>query len=300
MIFNCDTLDLRAFLALMELENFHRAAESLNMSQPALSRRIQKLEATVGAQLFERTTRQVTPTAVGRELTPLVRRLLDEFDTSLFSFRDMGMRRSGLITMACLPTAAFYFLPAVIRDFNEAFPNIRFRILDLTANDGLHAVSRGEVEFGINFMGGASAELDFLPLADDPFVLAGLKDHPLMEKSKVAWSELQPYRLITVDRSSGNRTLMDAALARSNLKIQWFYETTHLSTSLGLVEAGLGISVLPRLATPFKEHPILTTRPLISPSVSRTIGVIKRRGTTVSPPAQHFMDLLTSQWRYRR
>ena len=157
MLFNCDTLDLRAFLALMELGNFHRAAETLNMSQPALSRRIQKLEATVGAQLFERTTRQVAPTAVGRELTPLVRRLLDEFDTSLFSFRDMGMRRSGLVTMACLPTAAFYFLPAVIRDFNEEFPNIRFRILDLTANDGLHAVSRGEVEFGINFMGGASA-----------------------------------------------------------------------------------------------------------------------------------------------
>lgn len=300
MIFNCDTLDLRAFLALMELGNFHRAAETLNMSQPALSRRIQKLEAAVGAQLFERTTRQVAPTAVGRELTPLVRRLLDEFDTSLFSFRDMGMRRGGLVTMACLPTAAFYFLPAVIRDFNEEFPNIRFRILDLTANDGLHAVSRGEVEFGINFMGGASAELDFLPLVDDPFVLAALKDHPLMGMNEVRWSDLQSYRLITVDRSSGNRTLMDSALARSNLQMKWFYETTHLSTSLGLVEAGLGISVLPRLATPFKEHPILTTRPLVSPSISRTIGVVSRRGANVSPPAQHFIEMLTNQWRYHR
>lgn len=299
MIFNCDTLDLRAFLALIDLGNFHRAAEALNMSQPALSRRIQKLEGTVGAQLFERTTRQVAPTAVGRELTPLVRRLLDEFDTSLFSFRDMGLRRTGLVTMACLPTAAFYFLPTVIRDFNAEFPNIRFRILDLTANDGLKAVSRGEVEFGINFMGGTNAELDFMPLADDPFVLAALREHPLMRRSEVSWSELQAHRLITVDRSSGNRTLMDAALARSNLQMTWFYETTHLSTSLGLVEAGLGISVLPRLATPGKDHPILTTRPLVSPSISRTIGVVSRRGTNLSPPAQHFIEMLTNQWRYR-
>lgn len=111
MIFNCDTLDLRAFLALMELGNFHRAAETLNMSQPALSRRIQKLEAAVGAQLFERTTRQVAPTAVGRELTPLVRRLLDEFDTSLFSFRDMGMRRGGARDHG-LPADGGILLPA--------------------------------------------------------------------------------------------------------------------------------------------------------------------------------------------
>jgi hypothetical protein len=85
--FHCDTLDLRAFIALMELSNFRRAADVPNMSQPALSRRIQKLEGKVGAQLFQRTTRQVTPTAIGRELEPLARRLIDEFDASLFSFR---------------------------------------------------------------------------------------------------------------------------------------------------------------------------------------------------------------------
>ena len=297
MIFNCDTLDLRAFIALMDLSNFRRAAEVLNMSQPALSRRIQKLETTVGAQLFQRTTRQVTPTAIGRELEPLARRLIDEFDASLFSFRDVGLRRSALITMACLPTAAFYFLPSFIKDFNRDFPDIRLRILDLTANAGVDAVTRGEAEFGINFMGAGSSELDFIPLVDDPFVLAALKDHPLMEKEEIEWSDLHGQRLITVDRSSGNRTLLDATLARANLKISWFYQTTHLSTSLGLVEAGLGISVLPRLATPMNGHPIITTRLLRSPAVSRTIGIIKRRNMSLSPPAQQFVDRLTMQWR---
>jgi DNA-binding transcriptional LysR family regulator len=297
MNINCDILDLRAFSAVMEFGNFHRAAEALNMSQPALSRRIQKLEQTIGASLFERTTRQVAPTAVGRELVPLVRRLLDEFDASLFSFRDVGLRRGGLVAIACLPTAAFYFLPAAVKRFNAAFPTIRFRILDLPANDGLLAVARGEVEFGINLMGASSPELDFVPLVDDPFVLAVRRDHPLAIRDSVTWADLEPYHLITVHRSSGNRTLLDAALARANLKIGWFYEVTHLSTSLGLVEAGLGISVLPRMATPLEEHPFLITRPIMAPEVSRTIGIVRRRGASLSPAAEHFLDMLMLEWK---
>ncbi|MCE3519747.1 LysR family transcriptional regulator, partial [Escherichia coli] len=150
MSINCEILDLRAFLSVVELESFHRAAEALNLSQPALSRRIQKLEATIGAPLLERTTRHVSATAVGSELIPLVQRMLEEFDGSLFAVRDIGAQRSGLVTIACLPTAAFYFLPTVIKQFNAEYPHIRFRILDLPATDGLLAVARGEVEFGIN------------------------------------------------------------------------------------------------------------------------------------------------------
>lgn len=296
MSINCEILDLRAFLSVVELESFHRAAEALNLSQPALSRRIQKLEATIGAPLLERTTRHVSATAVGSELIPLVQRMLEEFDGSLFAVQDIGAQRSGLVTIACLPTAAFYFLPTVIKQFNAEYPHIRFRILDLPATDGLLAVARGEVEFGINIMGAADPDLIFDRLIEDPFVLAARKDHPLASKSKLGWEDLTPYPLITVHRSSGNRTLLDAALAKSNLKLRWFYEVTHLSTSLGLVEAGLGISVLPKLATPQEEHPFLVTRPIRNPEISRTIGVVRRRGGTLSPAAERFLNMLIGTW----
>lgn len=293
---NFEILDLRAFLAVLELANFHRAANALNISQPALSRRIQKLEATIGGPLLERTTRHVAATALGAELVPLVRRMLEELDGSLFAVRDPGVHRSRLVTIACLPTAAFYFLPTVIRQYNDEYPNIRIRILDLPATDGLQAVARGDVEFGINIMGMADPELIFDKLADDPFVLAARKDHPLAEKQEVDWVDLEPHRLITVHRSSGNRTLLDAALAKSNIKLRWFYEVTHLSTSLGLVEAGLGISVLPRTATPPADHPFLVTRPIRNPEVSRTIGVVRRRGATLSPAAERFLQMLLGTW----
>lgn len=297
MSINFEALDLRAFVAVVDLEGFHRAAEALNLSQPALSRRIQRLEAAVGAALLERTTRRVALTNVGREFLPLVRRLLDEFDSSLFAMRDIGRERRGLISLACVPTAAFYFLPSVIARFNEQYPNIRFRILDLSANEGLESVARGEVEFGINLLGTSDPELTFEPLIEDPFVLACRRDHPLARRDVLAWSDLEGQSLVAVSRTSGNRILLDAALVRAGVSLSWSYEVTHLSTSLGLVEAGLGISVLPQLATPQAEHPIIVTRPIRNPEVSRTIGVVRRRGGRLAPAAERFLEMLLGTWK---
>lgn len=297
MSINFEALDLRAFAAIVELGGFHRAAQALNMSQPALSRRIQRLETAVGAALLERTTRRVALTMVGREMLPLVRRMLEEFDASIFGMRDLGSRRAGLIALACIPTAAFYFLPSVIAHFQAQYPNIRFRILDLSANDGLEAVARGEVEFGINLLGGSDADLSFEPLLDDPFVLACRRDHELARETALRWPDLAGHPLVTVSRASGNRAILDAALVRAGLRLDWSFEVTHLSTSLGLVEAGLGISVLPRLATPGPDHPIIVSRPIGDPQVSRTIGVVRRRGVRLAPAAERFLDLLLGTWR---
>src|SRR5690349_9871028 len=116
---NVDLGDLRAFVAVAEFGSFNDAAVLLNISQPALSRRVQKLEETLGVGLLERTTRRVGLTTVGRDFLPKARRLLDDLDTSLLSVREIAERRSGQVNVACVPTAAYYFLPAVIRAFNE-------------------------------------------------------------------------------------------------------------------------------------------------------------------------------------
>jgi DNA-binding transcriptional LysR family regulator len=84
---------------------------------------------------------------------------------------------------------------------------------------------------------------------------------------------------------------------RAGVSLSWSYEVTHLSTSLGLVEAGLGISVLPQLATPQAEHPIIVTRPIGNPEVSRTIGVVRRRGGRLAPAAERFLEMLLGTWK---
>lgn len=293
---NAELLDLRAFVTVAELGSFVRTARALNLSQPALSRRIQKLEESLGAPLFERSTRQVSLTMVGRDFLPKVRRLIDEFENSVLAIHDFGARTSGLVTIAAVPSTVFYFLPLAIGRFSEAYPRIRIRILDIGANEGLEAVARGEADFGINFIGASHAEIEFEKLVEDPFVLACRHDHPLASRKHVSWAELASQRVITVGRNSGNRALIDNALVQHGVQFGWAYEVAHLSGSLGLVEAGLGVAVLPRLATPAAGHPIIRTVGLIEPEVSRTIGIVRRRGASLSPPASRFLRILLETW----
>lgn len=297
MSINYDSLDLRAFVAVVDLDGFNRAAEALNLSQPALSRRIQRLEAAVGAPLLERTTRRLALTTIGREFLPLVRRMLDEFDSSLFAMQEGGRHRGAIIRLACIPTAAFYFLPDVIGRYIALYPNVRFRIQDLSANAVVEAVLRGDVEFGINLLGTFEPDLTFEPLLEEDFVLACRADHPLALREHVEWGDLHGYPLVTVSRLSGNRILLDAALAKAGVNLTWMYEVNHLSTSLGLVEAGLGISVLPRLATPQGPHPILVIRPIMNPQVSRTLGILQRQGVRPTPATERFLTLLLGTWK---
>lgn len=285
-----------AFVKIAEVNSFTRAAELLNTTQPSLTRRIKKLEVRLGAQLFERSTRKVVLTAVGRKFLPDARNLLDQFNNSILNIKEMASQQSGMLTIACLPTAAFYFLPVVIRHYNQQYPNIRLRILEHSAYDCLEAVLNGNADFGLNMINVTNANVEFTPLVNEPFVLACRRDHPLAQQSLVMWEDLADYPLIGVRRSSGNRVLIEQALQGLSWKPNWFYEVRHLSTSLGLVEAGLGIAALPSLAMPKDDHPILVSKPLVEPVVRRTLGLVQRRDPALTPAAERFKELLLQQW----
>jgi DNA-binding transcriptional LysR family regulator len=297
MSINFELLDLRAFLAVFDHQSFHKAAELLNLSQPALSRRIQGLEARLGTPLLERSTRQVAPTAAGRRLEPMARRLLDEFDASLLSISGIGERQSGQITIASIPTAVVYFLPRVIKHFNLRYPLIRLRVLDRAPQEALESVVHGEVEFGINMIGSTETDVRFTHLLDDPYVLVCRRDHPLAKRRNIAWRDLAGHPLIRIGRPNmGNRALLDGALTKANVRLDWFHEVNNLTTALGLVQAGLGASVLPRLATPHGPHPQIITKPIRMPEVTRAIGIVERRKGRLSPVAKYFRDMLIADW----
>ncbi|GAB1377246.1 LysR family transcriptional regulator [Pararhodobacter aggregans] len=299
MHMNIDLDDLRAFVATAEMRNFGAAADSIHLSQPALTRRIQKLESVLGVTLLDRTTRRVELTAVGRDFLGRARRLLDDFETSLLSVKEIAERRSGLVSIACIPTAAYYFLPDVVRAFNTAYPAIRIRIVDSGANEVLQSVLNREVDFGITLLGADDPDVLFAPLVEEPFMLACRKDHELAQRSEISWADLAEHRFITVGRSSGNRLIVDLGLGRAGIRSKWFYEVQHLSTSLGLVEAGLGIAALPRMSLPSGDHPTIASRPLIDPVVTRTVGLVRRLGVTLSPSAERFYGMMMERWKDR-
>lgn len=294
---NCELLDLRALIAVSEGKSFLRAAEQLNLSQPALSRRVQKLETLVGTPLLERTTRSVRLTPAGQEVVPLLRRLLEEIDSSLLGMMALGERRAGRLTVASIPSATVRFLPDILDRFGQEYRNVRVRVLDLSATECAEAVRTGEAEFAISLPVASDGDLVFEPLTDDPYGLVCRLDDPLAQLSDPGWADLAGLRLVTVHMGSGNRTALDAGLVRAGIELRWFYEVTRLTSALALVQAGLGPSVLPRLACEGPEARDLVWRPLKGAEVVRTIGVLRRASATLSPTASRLMALLAAAWR---
>ena len=283
-----------AFRAVAELGNFRKAAEQVHLSQPAFSRRIDKLEQALGVRLLERTTRRVSLTTVGRDFERKVRELLDDLDATLMGVRGVAATRMGEVTVACVPSTVYYYLSEVIRRYHEANPKVRVKVLDASANEVMAAVLRGEADFGLNFMGAQEGELLFEPLVEERFVAACRRDHPLARQRRVTWAQLAEHDFISVGRNSGNRLLLDQALAGVVKRPQGIYETQHVTTMLGLVEAGLGVAAVPSMAMPGPDHPLLKSVPLVEPVVTRKIGLICRRGRSLSPAAQQLYDLFGS------
>jgi len=291
MPINFDLNDLLSFRAVAELGSFRRAAESVHLSQPAFSRRIDKLEEALGVKLLERTTRRVTLTAIGRDFEIKTRELLNDLDATLLALRGGAATRMSEVSVACVPSTVNYFLTRVIRRFHEDNPRVRVKILDASANDVLTAVSNGEADFGINFMGTQDPGIEFKVLIEERFVAACRRDHPLARLKRVTWSQLGEYEYVAVSRSSGNRLLLDQALFNASARVNSVFETKHVNTALALVEAGLGVAAVPAMAMPTRDHPLLVGIPLVEPAVSRRLGLIKRRGRELSPAAELLYNL---------
>jgi DNA-binding transcriptional LysR family regulator len=288
---NFDINDLIAFRAVAELGNFRKAAESIHISQPAFSRRIEKLENALGAQLLERTTRKVNLTSVGREFDKQLRQILDALDATLLNIRGVAASRMGEVTIACVPSAVNYFVSSVVKEFHQRYPKIRVRIIDDSANHVLIAVAQGEADFGLNFTGSQENDIEFTAIFEEKFVAACHKDHPLAKQKSVRWRDLSDHDYISVSKLSGNRVLLDQALAGLEKQPQSLYETQHGTTTIGLVEAGLGVAAVPAMAMPKKGHPLLVSVPLIEPVVTRKMGLIKRRSSQLTPAAVELYDM---------
>jgi DNA-binding transcriptional LysR family regulator len=287
-----DTLGVQAFVAIAEQGSFRRAAAALHLTQTAVTRRLQGLEAHLGVRLIERTTRSVALTALGADFLPQARRLLSELSQALAEILDTGKAQRGNVCVACIPTAGSHFLPRIIQEYAVRFPTNRITVLDHASNAVADAVLRREAEFGINVVQSHHPELVSTRLLTDQFVLICRDDHPLAHRRSLAWKQLAPYPLIFAGQASANRSLLDQALGTSRLQLHIHFEVQRSSTTLGLVAEGVAAAVVPRLAIQKGVYPRLRAISLIEPVVSRSIVLLARKAAVMSPAAQALYDLI--------
>lgn len=289
---NIDILGLEAFLAIAERGRFGKAAARLHITQTALTRRLQNFEQQLGVRLVERTTRSVALTDTGRAFLPQARRLVDELTAALVGIRETGEAQRGDVSIACVPTVGIRYLPRILKQYAERFPDNRVKILDHSTSGVRDAVLRREAEFGIHVAGPKDRDLVSVPLVEDRFVLVCRDDHALAKRKRLAWRQLADHELVFVGQESGNRPLLDAALAGERPTLRAHYEVQRSSTAVGLVGAGVAAAVVPELALQAGAHPRLRVIALREPVVSRTLALLTRRGAQLSPAARALFDLI--------
>jgi DNA-binding transcriptional LysR family regulator len=290
-----DTLGVQAFIAIADHGGFGRAAESLHITQTALSRRLQTLEASLGVRLVERSTRAVALTRIGQEFLPRARRLLHELASALTEIRETGKSMRGDVTIACIQTVSANYLPRIVQRYAALHPQNHIRILDYASPEVEAAVLRREAEFGVNMESTRHRELRSVQLLKDRFVLVCRDDHPLAARARVTWKQLEPHAMIFAGHEGGTRPLIDLAVERKHLALRPQYEVQRSSTALGMVAKGLGATIVPEIAVPRDAYPRLRTVPLVDPAVSRTLALVSRANAQLSPAAQALYDLMLAR-----
>ena len=288
---------LEAFVHVADQGSFTKAAQILNISQPALSRTIRAAEKAVGARLFDRDTRNLNTTPAGQELLTIARRVLAEFESSLGDLAQFLVGRRGRVVLATVPSIGAAYLPPVIAGFAKTHPAVEFSIHAINAQPLLEMVESGEADFGISLQPPPDDRFHYEHLVTDEFVMLCPTGHALTAREQCDWSDFRSYPFISQSSSTSIRALTASVFQKLGLAVRTVHECSSLFLSGKLVAAGLGITALPRLALPQLDLTGLETRRLRNPLLRRRLGIVRRSGRTLSKAASGFLEHFTAHIR---
>lgn len=268
---------IRQFVITANTGSFRAAATGTFRSQAAVSAAMRDLERQVGARLFEKGRRaRLTPLA--QTLYPIFNELLATHDRVLIDARQLAQAERGSISLAVVPVLAEEWLPTFLSEFVRDYPNVRIKATDQRSPQVRALVADGTVDLGVASHLGDDPKLTFQPVAIDAFGILCAPAHPLAKSRRaVAWSALRGERLIGNDFFE---VLKGRGLG------EWIEDPAMVVTSrvslMACVKAGLGITLVPMLTRAEKALGLVFV-PLREPRITRTIGIVTKRGQTLLP-----------------
>jgi LysR family transcriptional regulator, hydrogen peroxide-inducible genes activator len=282
---------LRYAVAVARAGNFSRAAEQCHVAQPSLSQQIQKLEAELGERLFERLKRTTRLTPAGEAFLQRALRILEEVDAAKREATDAGNLLRGALRLGVLPTIAPYLLPAVLGDFAHNFPRVELVVQEDTTARLLKMLAAFEIDLAL-----ASDPLEDSTLFTEELVLALPGAHPLTRKRAVAVADLEGERVIVMKEG---HCLGDQVLRfcdRRDLRPNISFRSAQLETIQALVQAGLGVSLIPAMAVKNEQPGAPAYRPLQAPKPSRKILAVWLKQRPPSRAAGEFLKAVKARF----
>jgi LysR family transcriptional regulator, carnitine catabolism transcriptional activator len=282
---NISIAHINAFLALAETLQFASAAERCHVSSSAFSQIISRLESDLGVRLFDRTTRLVALTSEGESFALGAKRIKSEFEATLKELRARKSGRSGKVSVVATPTPCISWLPTVIWEFTEQHPGVEVRLHDGISDHCFAMLLEGHADIAITAEAGDQSTFRSRPLYNESFSLVCLKGDPLSARRHVYLSDLAGRDFISVIGKGDVLRQRKQDLKAAGVKDSRF-EVTNYSTLIGLVAAGFGIGLLPRMALPLCRRPNLVAVPVKDRGFLRTFYLVELEGRSLSMAAK--------------
>lgn len=263
---------LRYFLQVAERGNFTRAAEDMRISQPALSRSIQKLEEELGQPVLERKSRSVALTEAGTLLQARAQQVLSILADTKAAITDDG--ESGRIRVGAIPTIAPYFLPEVLRRFSAEFPKASLIVQEYTTDLLLKNLAQGEIDLAIVALPVPVKYLEVEELFEEELLLVLPPDHELADKPKLRLRDIEPYPFVLLDEAHCLSDNIVSFCRQRSFQPVAVERTSQLTMVLELVSLSHGVSLIPAMARRCDESDRRIYRSLTNPTPKRTIAVV--------------------------
>ncbi len=287
-----DLAQLEVFTAVVEERHFSRAAQRLTRTQAAVSQTIKKLESEFGMALLDRNAKSVIPTEAGRLLYDYARRLLDLREETTQALRQLDELAAGRLVIGANEQTVTYILPWLER-FLRAHPAVHIEVKRCRASDVPSEILRHSVELGVISFAPAESNLRTLTIATDAVALVTAPSHPLAGRTTVSIRELGQETFIAHNVVSRYRLHVVEAFARYRTPLRIAVELPSIEAIKRMVEAGVGVSLLPRLCVAAEVvRGQLTAIPVREMRLARKLRVVYRSRSSLSRAAQAFVDLV--------
>ncbi len=266
---------LRYFCAVARHGTFTRASEVEHVAQPSLSQQIQKLEAELGARLFDRLPRCARLTVFGKAFLPKAERILRELEEAKTELRDMSGNEKGEVVVGIIPTIAAYLLPSLLNGFTTGHPLITIKIIEDITPTLLQRLHEGTIDIAVAALPIAGSELATVKLFEEKFYAVLPEKHRLASRPFISLAELESEPFLLLKEGHCFRDSLIAACHKLKLSPSIVFESGQFATILAMVSAGMGVSAVPAMAV--QPQPGCKFIPIAGKQSTRTVGIVTLR-----------------------